>query len=189
MHICHFPQSLYPHRVRKDLEKATECARKFDAEAGIVDNPLLKESLLAQLSPIRRLNLMLLYLRKIHFLCYYCGKHFLSEEHLFARCSGMHERKVPADPSLAMSGNIDIDEHTESGQIIKKDQTVCPFHMCLSYIFFDGILAFFGFETVNMFSFLICLQTELGERTGSTDPRRGTLCDGPQAQLGRAETS
>jgi len=117
------PESLYPHRARKDLERALECARKFDAEAGILDNPLLNEAMLKELSEIRRLNLVLLYLRRIHFLCYYCGKHFLSEEHLFARCSAMHERKVPADISLAISGNIDIDDQTESGQIIKKERT------------------------------------------------------------------
>ena len=52
----------------------------------------------------------MMYLRRIHFLCYYGGKHFLSEEHMFARCSGMHARTVSADVSLAISGNIDIDE-------------------------------------------------------------------------------
>eukprot|EP00483_Globobulimina_turgida_P003184 UN03189 len=40
---------------------------------------------------------------------------------MFARCSGTHERKVPADPSLAMSGNIDIDNNTTD--IIKKEKT------------------------------------------------------------------
>jgi len=103
------PESLYPHRVMYDIKQTYKLAKKFDEEAGIKNNPLLREELLSKLCEIRRLNLLLLYLRRIHFLCYYCGKHFLSEEHMFARCSGTHERKVPNDISLAMSGNIDIE--------------------------------------------------------------------------------
>ena len=119
------PESLYPHRVLFDIKQTKKLCIKFDEEAGIKNNPLLRDDLLSKLSEIRKLNLLLLYLRKIHFLCYYCGKHFLSEEHMFARCSGTHERKVPADISLAMSGNIDIDHsNTENqGNIVKKDKT------------------------------------------------------------------
>merc|ERR1719206_719417 len=115
------PESLYPHRVQRDYRKALECANKFDAEACITNNPLFTDAVLGALCEIRKLNLVLLYLRRIHFLCYYCGKHFLSEEHLFARCSAMHERKVPADISLAISGNIGNIE--ESGHIVKKEKT------------------------------------------------------------------
>ena len=78
------PESLYPHHVQRDSRKELECARKFDAEAGIKINPQLKDELLTQLGHIQR---------RIP---------FLSEEHMFALCSGMHERKVPANISLAI---------------------------------------------------------------------------------------
>eukprot|EP01083_Nonionella_stella_P120745 362097_1 len=116
------PESLYPHRVMKDIKQTYDCCKKFDQEAGIKNSPLLNEKLLSNVSEMQRLNVLLLYLRRIHFLCYYCGKHFLSEEHMFARCSGTHERKVPADISLAISGNIDI-ATDEGGDIIKKEKT------------------------------------------------------------------
>eukprot|EP01084_Bolivina_argentea_P249707 418136_1 len=116
------PESLYPHRVNVDFKQTLKCCTKFDSEAGINSNPLLNCKLLLNLSLIRKLNLLLLYLRRIHFLCYYCGKHFLSEEHMYARCSGTHERKVPADPSLSISGNISL-LNDKSQTIIKKEKT------------------------------------------------------------------
>ena len=91
------PESMYPYRVAHDIQLAYKLCCKFDKESLIYHNPLLNPKFLNSLDMMRRLNVLILYLRHIHFLCYYCGKHFLSEEHMFARCSAFHERKYSAD--------------------------------------------------------------------------------------------
>ena len=91
------PESMYPYRVACDIKQAYQLCCKFDKESLIYHNPSLNPKFLNSLEIMRRLNVLLLYLRHIHFLCYYCGKHFLSEEHMFARCSAFHVRKHTND--------------------------------------------------------------------------------------------
>jgi len=91
-HIC--PNfSLTPARLEHDLLKALELVRKLDKEFSIKVNSVFKELLNNQPTNLRKLNLVLGYLRRIHYTSYYQGEIALTEEKLMAKCGPCFKRQ------------------------------------------------------------------------------------------------
>ncbi len=81
-------------RVAADLDLSLQLAQALRAEAGaqhpsITDSWLLQE---AGVSPVRRLNAVLAYLREVHCYCFYCSEQFENPDELFLACGEYHAR-------------------------------------------------------------------------------------------------
>lgn len=67
--------------------------RKLDKEFSIKVNFVFKELLDNQSTNLRKLNLVLGYLRRIHYTSYYQGEIALTEEKLMAKCGPSFKRQ------------------------------------------------------------------------------------------------
>ncbi|KAI8070761.1 arsenite-resistance protein 2-domain-containing protein [Gongronella butleri] len=89
-----------PDRVATDLDQATALAHVMDAHLGIDDQQGI-DAVLANAPSSndddtkKTLDLILLYLRRVHMYCYYCGLECDSFEELHRRCPEPHLRKQP----------------------------------------------------------------------------------------------
>jgi len=90
--------SLHPTRMEQDLMKSLSVVKKLDKEKGVKKNPVLDTLLANQPSNLRKLNLVLAYLRRVHFTCYYSGETGLTEEQMITMAGPCWERvDLPAE--------------------------------------------------------------------------------------------
>lgn len=92
----HSPKNLYlvsdvystSGRMQFDFERAFELAVLFDEEKSIPAEHNIKSVIELFTDPVleisQKLDLVILYLRRVHFFCYYLGKRFRDEAHLTA---------------------------------------------------------------------------------------------------------
>lgn len=87
------PITATDERLNVDLKQARQLAQKLDEERGITQNPLLgKEFEEKNLTVAQRLDFFLVYLRQVHFYCYYCAEEFDDIDDLLRNCGAAHVR-------------------------------------------------------------------------------------------------
>jgi len=84
--------SLTPSRVEQDLLKALELVRKFEGEFNIQENIIFDKLVKDQPTNLLKLNLVLSYLRRVHYTCYYQGVASLTEQKLISHCGPSFDR-------------------------------------------------------------------------------------------------
>ena len=107
-HVMFLPEVFgSERRVAHDTAKAIELADKLDEARRVPAEQRLSALLLqcqgvASSSPTLRLDLAMSYLRRVHLVAYYQGRHFLDEGQMLAFCNGALQLRVPSSmPSAA----------------------------------------------------------------------------------------
>jgi len=90
------PEMSHPERVRKDAALAARAARLLDGLQGV--RPELAERLLArEAEPEAKLDLLVLYLRRVHNFCFYAAAWCEDDWHLRKSCGSAVLRDVSID--------------------------------------------------------------------------------------------
>ncbi len=117
---CRITPPLTEGREAKDLELSRKLIEVLDEEKQIKDNELLAAHTVND--PITQLDLQILYLRKVHGLCYYSAEEYDDERMLAAKCGPVYLRsavRVPLD-KLSEHVNTKIFEERIQGFVEKK---------------------------------------------------------------------
>ncbi|EGC30217.1 hypothetical protein DICPUDRAFT_58394 [Dictyostelium purpureum] len=85
------------NRIYIDLEQSTTLMRLFDQNKGITNNPIESFEKWNQLTSIEKLDRTILYLRYVHFYCYYCSEEFSDECETIRKCGTIHLRRSPGE--------------------------------------------------------------------------------------------
>lgn len=96
-----------------DLELSRKLIKLLDEEKGIADNELLQMNN----EGTTQLDLQILYLRKIHALCYYSADEYDDERMLAAKCGPVYLRssvRIPEDRLSENPGTKIFQEHVDS---------------------------------------------------------------------------
>lgn len=94
--------SLSEGREKIDLELSRKLIVLLDEEKGITDNELLYMNN----DPIVQLDLQIMYLRKVHALCYYSADEYDDERMLAAKCGPVYLRSVVRIPQDKLNMNV-----------------------------------------------------------------------------------
>ncbi|KRW99965.1 hypothetical protein PPERSA_12641 [Pseudocohnilembus persalinus] len=104
---------------KKALEVTTELIKALDKEKNIKENPLMQE--LDENLEKKRLDLQILYLRRVHSYCYFCGVQYHDERMLSSKCSVQHLRLCPGEGEQEEEISFDFPTwQTKSVQIAEK---------------------------------------------------------------------
>lgn len=94
--VARITPALVEGREKVDLELSRNLIKLLDEEKGITDNELLD----MEKDAVIQLDLQILYLRKIHALCYYSADEYDDERMLAAKCGPVYLRsaaRIPGD--------------------------------------------------------------------------------------------
>jgi len=89
-------------RIKIDLEQSKLLCMQLDKEKGIEENPVLTLGL----SAVEQLDRIIMYLRKVHYFCYYCGEEYDDEDELNRKCE-KHLRGRKKDSDMALEVTTD----------------------------------------------------------------------------------
>eukprot|EP01119_Soliformovum_irregulare_P005406 TRINITY_DN1716_c0_g1_i11.p1 TRINITY_DN1716_c0_g1~~TRINITY_DN1716_c0_g1_i11.p1 ORF type:complete len:505 (+),score=175.41 TRINITY_DN1716_c0_g1_i11:129-1643(+) len=95
-------------RIAKDLETARKLIEMMDVEKGL-ENSIFKS--MSSVPDKTKLDRMIVYLRRVHFYCYYCAEEYDGEDDLRRRCGKKHIRSnLPEDSN----GNLKVQVESSS---------------------------------------------------------------------------
>jgi len=100
--IARITPPLVEGREKVDLELSRKLIELLDEEKGIADNKLLKMNN----EVVKQLDLQIIYLRKIHALCYYSSDEYDDERMLAAKCGPIYLRSSVRIPQDKLNENI-----------------------------------------------------------------------------------
>eukprot|EP00005_Dracoamoeba_jomungandri_P011337 CAMPEP_0174272846 /NCGR_PEP_ID=MMETSP0439-20130205/52543_1 /TAXON_ID=0 /ORGANISM="Stereomyxa ramosa, Strain Chinc5" /LENGTH=651 /DNA_ID=CAMNT_0015363639 /DNA_START=528 /DNA_END=2483 /DNA_ORIENTATION=+ len=109
------PEADSDERVAKDAEQSSKLLRLLDSEREIETHPFV--DFISAEDERMRLNINIVYLRKVHLFCYYCGTQFEDEEELQRCCGVRHLRsknKNRAGPNPQTAWLSSLDERIEA---------------------------------------------------------------------------
>mmetsp|Transcript_14398 Transcript_14398/g.25896 ORF Transcript_14398/g.25896 Transcript_14398/m.25896 type:complete len:488 (+) Transcript_14398:123-1586(+) len=87
-------ETLDDENVKKDLKLAMDLCRKLDQEFEVEDSFFFAEDILhPKLPEIKRLNMVIEYLRHVHLYSYYTAQAFVSKEHMIKNTGESFERR------------------------------------------------------------------------------------------------
>ena len=105
---------LFEERLNEDLIGSFKIISILDKYRQILNNPLIngvnieKITLMEKEERIKKLNMNILYLRKIHGFCYYCLRCYKDERNLSKKCCYIHLRHYVQLGKRENANNIDI---------------------------------------------------------------------------------
>jgi hypothetical protein len=79
-------------RVKTDVELSKELIKALDNDKRIEVNRILSYHGFHLKHPLYQLDLLTLYLRKVHSFCFYCASEYYDERMLSAKCGPTHLR-------------------------------------------------------------------------------------------------
>jgi len=88
-------------RIKIDLEQSKLLCMQLDKEKEI-ENPILNNPANSSLTPVEQLDRIIIYLRKVHTFCYYCGDEFADEDELTRKCE-RHLRGAKTETSIEVT--------------------------------------------------------------------------------------
>ena len=93
-------------RIEKDLSLAIAICEKFCKETELscpipLESPVVADNGDEMEQKKKRLDLLITYMRRVHFFCFYCGIQFETSNELIQRCGNIHIRKIHSMKSQA----------------------------------------------------------------------------------------
>ena len=127
-HVMFLPEVFgSEQRIAHDTAKSIELADRLDEARRVPAEQRLNALLLqcqgvASSSPTMRLDLAISYLRRVHLVAYYQGRHFLDEGQMLAFCNGALQLRVPS--SIPSAVDQEGPQNGDTGANASSDEVV-----------------------------------------------------------------
>jgi len=102
------PGASTDERMKVDYDQCHQLAQMLDKERGVEKNPVLTSATDSLAFP-EKLDRLILYCRRVHFFCYYCGEEYEDKDDMLKKCGEKHLRKKDSTGQVVVSTEHWID--------------------------------------------------------------------------------